>query len=162
MKLLIITLFAILLITRAFSHGDNKHENILELAVKKIDSSESFERINTNYKKKVKTIFKRSCFNCHGSEVTYPWYYKIPGIKQYIDRDILEAKEHLDLSNDFPFGGHDTPTRDLQAISLAIKQNTMPPLGYRVMHSSEGITDSELKIVLEWIKTSLTELKKNE
>ncbi|HIM93564.1 MAG TPA: cytochrome C, partial [Campylobacterales bacterium] len=29
----------------------------------------------------MKPIFENKCFDCHGTLGTYPWYYKIPGIK---------------------------------------------------------------------------------
>lgn len=157
--------------TNVFSHGTiehneikiapKNHENLMPTASTK-QIQDIYYKINTNYKKTIKPIFKRTCFNCHGSKITYPWYYKIPVIKQYIDYDIKEAKKHLDFSNDFPFSGHDTPENDLKAVLKSLKEDSMPPLAYSFMHSKERITDTELKIVMDWIKTSVAEIKGNE
>lgn len=50
-------------------------------------------RINQEYLKTVKPIFQKSCFDCHGNTTVYPWYYKVPGVKQLIDNDIDEVKQ---------------------------------------------------------------------
>lgn len=120
---------------------------------------EKYNQINIEYTKSIKSIFKKSCFNCHGNTTKYPWYYKVPGIKQLIDHDINEAKKHLIFLNRFPFKSHGTPLSDLNAIEKAIKNNTMPPLRYRIMHNNSILTKEEIKKVKEWITKSKEILK---
>ena len=105
--------------------------------------------------KKIKPIFKKSCFDCHGVIKKYPWYYKIPGVKHYIDYDISESKKHLDLTEDFPFISHATPLEDLNAILKTIKEGSMPPFRYWIMHKNSRLTEKEKNIVEEWVKKSI-------
>ncbi len=91
---------------------------------------QKYTQINKLYIKTVKPIFKKSCFDCHGNTTNYPWYYKVPGVKQLIDSDIKESKKHLDFSKDFPFISHETPLKDLDAIGKSVNNNSMPPFRY--------------------------------
>ena len=116
-------------------------------------------KINNEYKSTIKPIFQKSCFDCHSNATTYPWYYKVPGVKQLIDSDIKESKKHLDFSNDFPFISHETPQKDLDAIGKAIKNGSMPPFLYQVMHRDSNLSKSEIKQVEKWIEKSQETLK---
>jgi len=149
--------------TNVWGHGEKDHsqkETKSEVLFVETDkSAPNYRVINEQYLKTVKTIFKRSCFNCHGRITHYPWYYKIPGIKQLIDHDIREAKEHLDFSNDFPFKSHETPLEDLKAISTTLKDESMPPFRYRMMHGESKLTKEEIQKVERWIKKSRELLK---
>lgn len=121
---------------------------------------ETLSEINASYLQSVKPIFKVSCFNCHSSQTEYPWYAKLPGAKQLIESDIRESKEHLDITNDFPFGGHgDGPADDLQAIRDAVVNSDMPPFRYWMMHPSSRLNAEEKKTVTDWIDQSLEKLK---
>ena len=135
----------------------SKTQSDLDLAIHKSELVKI--EINKSYIKRVKPIFKRSCFDCHGNTANYPWYYKIPGIKQLIDSDIETAKKHLDFTSDFPFKSHDTPLNDLTAISKSIKNETMPPFGYRFMHSDTKLNDKERVLIQDWIEISVEKLK---
>lgn len=112
------------------------------------------EKINESYKRDVKPIFKSRCFDCHSQTPRLPWYYKVPLVHNLLDSDMKEAKEHLDFTNDFPFGGHGTPKEDLEAIAESVRDKSMPPFRYRVMHQNSALTDSERETVLDWIVSS--------
>lgn len=118
-----------------------------------------FNEINNEYLKSVKPIFQKSCFDCHSGTTNYPWYSKIPGPKQLIESDIKEALAHLDLSKDFPFAGHGTPLADLEAIRDSVKNGSMPPFRYRILHSSKTLSDADRKAILDWSDQSLNKFK---
>jgi hypothetical protein len=135
----------------------NKLEEIKKLELKK----ETYKKINKAYLSQIKPIFQKKCFDCHSNQTVYPWYYKIPGVKQLIDDDISEAKEHLDFTSDFPFLGHEGPYEDLLAIKKTTQEETMPPLRYRIMHWKSYLTDTDKKLILKWISQSIKEIKIN-
>lgn len=125
-------------------------------------SSQTVKNVNADiklasdlYVKSVEAIFKKSCFDCHGTATEMPWYYKVPGIKGMIDEDMKEAKKHLDMRKGFPFAGHGSVVEDLKAIQSAISEEKMPPRNYRIMHPSSKLIDEEKKSVNKWIKDSL-------
>lgn len=106
--------------------------------------------INNRYLRDVRPIFKRACFNCHSEQIRYPSYYVIPGVRQLIDWDIREAREHMDMNADFPFKGHGTPLKDLKAILEEVKEGGMPPIYYKILHWKERLTDDEELIIQRW------------
>ncbi|MBY0385979.1 heme-binding domain-containing protein [bacterium] len=134
-------------------HQEQKHETIS-------DSKEQIlNKINEEYIAQVKPIFQKSCMNCHGSLTKYPWYHILPGAKQLIDYDVRESKIHLDMTNDFPFGGHGSPIEDLEAIKKVIDKKTMPPFRYRALHWSSALKTEEIKTIYTWIERSSQELE---
>jgi len=112
-------------------------------------------QINADYIQSIKPIFVKSCFSCHASSPTLPWYSELPGAKQLMQNDMTEAKKHLDFSNDFPFVGHGSPVEDLKAIARSVKNGDMPPLRYRLMHWSSGLTSEEKTRIASWIERSV-------
>jgi hypothetical protein len=163
--------FAILIACVAsvsFGHGNKSHETHhqnLETNLEKSGPvseeqvSAALAAINQSYLQNVKVILVNSCANCHSNKTIFPWYHAIPGIKQMIERDITEARKHLDLSNDFPFTGHGSPTADLEAIQSSIYSGEMPPWSYRLMHSESGLSDEARSTVISWVQDSLALLK---
>ncbi len=113
------------------------------------------EQINASYLKDVKPAFQRTCFDCHSSNPKLPWYQKIPGIRQWMQSDLDEAKEHLQMDSDFPFQSHATITEDLQAIDKEVQENEMPPFRYRLIHPNMGLTAEEKKKIHSWAEQSL-------
>lgn len=111
-------------------------------------------RTNQLYLQNVRPIFKAKCFDCHSDQTRYPWYYRLPGIKQLIDDDIKEAREHMDLSHDFPFGGHHSPKEQLKDLKEVVAEDKMPLWRYRLLHWNSGLTDEEKRIILEWLEKS--------
>ena len=70
-----------------------------------------------------------------------------------------EAKEHLDMREDFPFKGHGTPREDLKALKKTIDENSMPPLRYKLLHWHSGLDKDEMKLLTDWIEQSLKSLE---
>ena len=165
MKIIILTLI-VFTFQDSWGHGGEDHskKKSPEVAHDSIgfdskEVEEVYKKINTSYLKKIKPIFKKSCFDCHSSQTTYPWYYKVPGVKQLIDSDIKEAKSHLDFSNDYPFISHDTPENDLKSIEKSVSKKTMPPKRYLWMHNNAKLSQKEVEEIKKWVKESLEALK---
>lgn len=111
----------------------------------------ALQRVNALYVENVRPVFKKKCFDCHGAGNPLPWYSRIPGPKQLIERDIRAAKEHIDMTRDFPFGGHGSPMEDLNSLEKVAEAGTMPPLRYRIMHRGSGLTEDEIRAVRAWV-----------
>lgn len=152
-----LSMFAIVATVSAHEKHDAKTELKPESEIATNEKAVLTE-INAEYLKSVKPIFQKSCFDCHSGTTNYPWYKSIPGVKQLIQSDIKEARTHLDLSDDFPFTGHGTPVTDLEAIRGSVKNGSMPPFRYRIMHSKNKMSDEERKATLLWIEQSLGKL----
>jgi cytochrome c peroxidase len=162
MTLKVFTLFTFLLFSLHLqAHQGEKHKEKAKTANKQVVKEDYLKKINSHYLKDVKPIYQKKCFDCHGVVSKFPWYYKLYGVKQLMDNDIRTAKEHLDMSSDFPFAGHGTPVTDLEAIKRSIEDDSMPPFKYVIMHWDSPLTQNEEKIILKWVNSSLDKLKEN-
>ncbi len=150
-------LVGFLLASHAYAHKEHHHTKPAERPVDQRD--DKLKLIRSNYLANIKPIIQKACFDCHSNQPRFPWYYGIPGIKQLIDSDIAESKEHLDFSEDFPFKGHGSPEEDLKAIKESISDGDMPPLLYRIMHPNQKMDEGERRIVLDWLEESTSSLQ---
>lgn len=140
----------------ATAHEKDRHGVQTKGAAEETKKS-ALEEIAADYERTVRPIFQVKCFDCH-SNPRYPWYHRLPGIKQWLDRDIREAHKHMDMSSGFPFKGHGSPSEDLEAIAGTVRKKTMPPLRYILMHWNARLTEAEEKAVLQWVQQSQDKL----
>lgn len=113
--------------------------------------------INARYQA-VRPIFVTGCFDCHSANPDFPWYHSLPIIKGMIDDHIKEGREHLDLTNDFPFAGKEGPAALLHEIRHEIDEKDMPLLSYRLMHWDALIEGDRRDSVFAWIDGALVML----
>lgn len=146
--------------TLVFGHGNAHNKAAHKPNPEKVESEDILDRINKAYLKDVKPIFTQKCMDCHSNRTRYPWYHSLPILQNIIDQDIAEGREHLDLSSDYPFGGHGSPEEDLDAIKEAIRDDSMPPLAYKLMHWSSRITHDEKETIMRWVDNSKKALEK--
>ena len=153
----ILALFPILVC----AHGEISHKNeITETKKATMQPSNMmktmiYSEINKTYITDIKPIFEKKCFDCHAELNNAPWYYKVPGVKQMMDKDIREAKEHIDMRKDFPFISHESPLDDLKSIKKIGIEGGMPPLRYILGHWDSRLTDTEKKKLVEWASKSI-------
>jgi len=151
---------AILSSANALGHNGISHSPTpLKATMPGMNLDKAYGMINSDYLAKVRPILQRSCYDCHSGSTSFPWYAQVPLLKEYIAADIAEARKHIDLSSNFPFGGHGSPREDLEAISNSVREGTMPPFSYRLMHRSALLSDAEKNIITEWASRSLALLR---
>jgi len=125
-----------------------------------LETCSDLDAINQVYVREIKPIFEAKCLMCHGVVSRMPLYARIPPASWLIRSDIREAKEHSDMSYDFPFVGKevDVPQDGLEDLVDVLQQNSMPPLQYKLMHWKSGLSREERDSILKWAKASLKRL----
>lgn len=116
-----------------------------------------FAIIDENFKL-VKPIIEGSCFDCHSANTDFPWYHKIPGIKQFLNGHVKEGREHLDFTDGFPFAGEHEPLEQLADIKHEITEGKMPLLSYRLIHWGAWLKQAEKDSIYEWVDSSTVAL----
>lgn len=141
-----------------FAHKGQRHDESSDSQANKgqrndarVETKRRLSQINSTYLRDIKPTFLKKCFDCHGTATRLPWYSRIPGPKHLIQHDIRTAKKHMDMTGDFPFGGHGTPLEDLESLAAVIKDGSMPPLRYRFMHWGSKLVADEVKRIQKWI-----------
>lgn len=122
--------------------------------------SSPFDDINADYQS-VRPIFERSCFDCHSTLTSYPWYHALPLIGGMIDNHVEEGRAQLDLSNDFPFIIKGSQQEMLEEIRHEIEENKMPLRSYRLIHWGTRVDGAERDSVFAWIDRSLARLSQS-
>ncbi len=121
-------------------------------------SDSTINRINAEYRS-IEPILRKSCYDCHSAHTDYPWYHNLPIVGGMLDDHIKEGREHLDLTDGFPFGGEDDQAELLADMRKEIEAGDMPLLGYRLMHWGTLIEGARRDSVFNWIDRTLNVLR---
>lgn len=140
-------------------HHLGEHNKETKLKEAQPAEAEAFGLIQRGFDASVRPVFEQKCNACHANGAPLPWYGKVPGVGWIVNSDRDEAKEHLETSKGFPFGGHGTPLEDLSAIEEVARDASMPPRLYRFFHPSSQLTDQEKMILIQWSRAGQEALK---
>ncbi|MEG2173707.1 MAG: heme-binding domain-containing protein, partial [Desulfovibrionaceae bacterium] len=105
---------------------------------------------------KVSEIMQDKCMACHTSNYQLPFYAKIPGIKDIIEKDYKDGLRAMDLNTEFTGTAVGKPVSEvvLAKMEWVIQNNTMPPAKFTAVHWSSRLTDADKKTILDWVKNS--------
>jgi len=97
-----------------------------------------------NMPAEAKAVLVTKCADCHSSETRWPVYARIAPGTWLIERDIVEARKHMDLSQ-----WEKLPT-DRQDVLVAkiiqvAKSGDMPPLQYLTLHWGAKLSKADVK-----------------
>jgi cytochrome c len=106
---------------------------------------------HTSIPPEARAILTQKCADCHSAETRSPWYGRFAPASWLMERDITEAREHMDLSR------WESLTDDqIGVLQSEIVQQTrtraMPPVQYRLMHAGSAITDADVRTLTAWVK----------
>ena len=90
-----------------------------------------------------KTVLVTKCADCHSSETRWPAYARIAPGSWLIERDIVEARKKMNLSE-----WEQMPVDKQQVLTAKIfeeaKSGDMPPLQYRLLHWDAKLSQADV------------------
>ena len=103
-------------------------------------------------------ILERSCQNCHSERTEWPWYSYIAPIGWFIEKDVRQGREHMDLSR---WDEYDhTSQRDiLTRMSAVLRSRQMPLPRYLILHPGSKLSEEEIAKIGEWTQEERLRLK---
>ncbi len=104
----------------------------------------------------VTEILRRSCFDCHSSEVRWPWYSYIFPLSSLISRHIHEGREELDFSK-WDLLSVKKKNSIADRIIEEIDKNEMPLKSYTFMHREAVLSSEDREILKNWAKGFMDE-----
>ena len=107
----------------------------------------------------VKTILKRSCYNCHSNEVNWPWYSYIAPVSWLITHDVKEGREELNFSE---WSKHSGNLEMKEEIIEEIAEGEMPLPIYLITHPSASISEQELAALKQWAGLSASSYREHD
>lgn len=103
---------------------------------------------------RVRDVFDRNaCYYCHYTKNALPGYAALPGIRQLSDRDVQNGLRYFRMDAVYAAleSGTPAPEADLAKVETIVKERTMPPVLFRSVHWSTGLTNDDRRVLLDWI-----------
>lgn len=127
-----------------------------------IDRSQKVDRaVELKANKRVKSILKRACYDCHSNQVRWSLYSYIFPASYFISKNIEKGKENLNFSE-----WEDLSYRKKSILSFDIVENIeskkMPLKLYLFFYPEARINTEELLILKKWAKKIDMEYEENE
>ena len=100
--------------------------------------------------KNVESIIKTSCYDCHSNNTDYPWYNKVQPVAWYLEDHVEHGKVELNF-NEWDSYSSRRKNSKLKSIISQIEDDEMPLTSYTLIHRDARLSDTEKKIVLDWV-----------
>ena len=106
----------------------------------------------------VPALLERACQNCHSQQTKWPAYSYLPVVSWALERDVAEARRHMDLSHWDRYSMEQK--RDLLArIGAEVRSRQMPLGRYVLLHPEARLSESEIQAIYEWTKAQRRALR---
>ena len=108
----------------------------------------------------VRAIVKRSCYDCHSLETTYPWYANVAPVSWWIKGHIDEGRKFINFSTWEEYN-NDEKSRKLVNSLAYIKPDMMPLPSYVSRHPEAKLSVKDKKVLNEWMMEEAERLNPN-
>ena len=99
------------------------------------------------------TLDEAGCVLCHSKNAQLPFYAKIPLVNLPIKADISEGLKYFDITEAIEDIKAGKPANEtvLAKIEYAVKNGSMPPMAFKLVHWKSNITENEKQVILDWV-----------
>jgi hypothetical protein len=84
-------------------------------------------------------LIDTSCQNCHSERTASPWYSYLPGASWLLERDVAEARKHMNFSRWDQYWIEEKKDQ-LARIAAEVRSHEMPPARYTILTRGLGST----------------------
>lgn len=98
---------------------------------------------------RVKSILKKSCYDCHSNETNYPFYSYVFPISVILQNHIEEGRQELNFSNWEKLSISKKASKASDILE-EIESNEMPLFSYTLFHKNAKLSPEELQILKKW------------
>jgi hypothetical protein len=103
-------------------------------------------------------LIEKACQNCHSERTEWPLYSRLPLVSWAIEKDVAEAREHMDFSRWDQYSSEEK--QDLLArIGAEVRGKEMPLPRYLRLHPEARLSDAEIQAIYDWTKAERRKLK---
>jgi len=102
----------------------------------------------------VAALLQRACYDCHSEQSRWPWYARVAPVSWLLARDVREGRKQVNFSR---WNTYSPTTRrhKLQWMGRVIRNGSMPPLLYRVVHRDARLSANERAMLERWIAVEI-------
>ena len=105
--------------------------------------------MNNQIPTEVATMLRNACYDCHSNESHFPWYAYVAPVSYLLNRDIREAREHLNFS-EWESLDATKKLKLLGEISDEVGEGEMPMKIYPPLHPKARLSDDDRQKIVDW------------
>jgi cytochrome c len=109
----------------------------------------------------IRNVLGRKCGDCHSNNTRWPLYGKIAPTSWFIEHDVREGRDHLNLSLWDQYSAENRIDL-LSKMGSQIRQGKMPLRRYLLLHPEARLSDLERKLIQDWSKVERKRLLSQE
>jgi hypothetical protein len=107
--------------------------------------------------KEIMNILKRSCYDCHSSEVKEPWYYTVAPISWMVQTHIKNGRKVVNFS-EWNSYNREKQFKVIEKLPKSIVIR-MPMPSYLWLHKEAELTANEKELLKDWAKKLKEKIK---
>jgi len=108
----------------------------------------------------VENIFKRSCYDCHSNQTTWPWYSGVAPISWFVISDVTRGRAKMNFSEWGKYSQNKQSIK-LDKICDQITDGNMLLKQYLYIHKDAVLSQQEKDILCNWAKSESDKLDTN-
>jgi hypothetical protein len=102
----------------------------------------------------IEALLARACYDCHSNRTKWPWYSRVAPVSWLVARDVALGRKELNFSEWRSYYPQ-TRRRKLQWMGRVLRERSMPPWAYRMMHPGARLNGAEREMLDRWIDTGI-------
>jgi hypothetical protein len=102
----------------------------------------------------IEALLARACYDCHSNRTKWPWYSRVAPVSWLVVRDVALGRKELNFSEWRSYYPQ-TRRRKLQWMGRVLRERSMPPWAYRLMHPGARLNGAERAMLDRWIDAGI-------
>jgi len=100
----------------------------------------------------VKAVLRRSCYDCHSNETSWPWYSRVAPVSWLVASDVHEGREKLNFSA-WSRLRPDKRERVIEEVWEEVREGEMPLPVYLLAHRGARLSAENRDVIRAWAGT---------
>lgn len=101
----------------------------------------------------VKTILRRSCYDCHSNETRWPWYAHVAPVSWLVVHDVNDARDKVNFSSWELMSPKDEANARHETWK-EIENGKMPLPKYVPLHPEARLSPEDFAVLREWFHSA--------
>jgi cytochrome c len=106
----------------------------------------------------LRQLVERKCGDCHSDTVKWPLYSRVAPVSWLLERDVMEAREHMNLSRWNTYSNQEKSDL-LSRLAAKARSGEMPPARYTAIHGDAKLVTKERDSLYDWARTERRRLR---
>ena len=112
----------------------------------------------TNPPRRINSVIKASCYDCHSYKTRYPWYSNAAPISWMIKSHVNEGLEHLNFS-EFGKYSREESNHAISEMKEMISGKEMPLKSYLLFHKEARLSIEKRDMLIQWLSSGKNDVQ---